>query len=187
MSEKLMLDWRAKPSLVTPSYAMVKASAVPVEEVRVDMADMKVERRPVSLVTNVGSCIALCMHDSLNLCGGMAHIMLPNSNNPKNEALPYKYADTAVPALIEALRKVGGGKVQLSAKIAGGANMFSNLKCQLLNIGDRNTQAVKEALRAHGIPLKAEDVGSNYGRRVSFNVVTGVMTVKNINGVEKVL
>lgn len=33
------------------------------EEVRVNMAE-KVESKPIELVTNVGSCVATCMHDS---------------------------------------------------------------------------------------------------------------------------
>lgn len=171
-----------------PQYAVgVQIRATPsFEEVRVEMADMKVERRPITLVTNVGSCIAICMHDSINNCGGMAHIMLPTANGASN-ILPYKYADTAVPALAEAIRKLGKGRVSLSAKIAGGANMFSNLKCRLLNIGERNAEAVRDALRIHRIPLLAEDVGGASGRRVSFDVATGLMHVKILNGEEKTL
>ena len=71
-----------------------------IEEVRVDMADMKVEKRPVSLVTNVGSCVAICIHDPINKCGGLAHIMLPDSRITAREILLPKYADTAVRALI---------------------------------------------------------------------------------------
>jgi len=58
------------------------------EEVRVDMAGMKAERRPVELVTSVGSCVAICLHDSANKCGGLAHIMLPDSSISPKERLP---------------------------------------------------------------------------------------------------
>ena len=50
-----------------------------IEEVRVAMAEMKVESKPIELVTSVGSCVAICLYDSTNKCGGLAHIMLPNS------------------------------------------------------------------------------------------------------------
>ena len=43
-----------------------------VEEVRVDTAKMKVENRPVELMTSVGSSIARCVYDSIHKCGGFS-------------------------------------------------------------------------------------------------------------------
>ncbi len=93
-----------------------------------DMADMKAENRPVELVTSVGSCVAICLYDSKNKCGGLAHIMLPNSAIAPQELLPSKFANTAVPALAKLIKKISVYPSLLSAKIAGGANMFPNLK-----------------------------------------------------------
>ncbi|MDG6223414.1 MAG: chemotaxis protein CheD [Candidatus Bathyarchaeota archaeon] len=152
------------------------------EEVRVDMAEMKIERRPVSLVTNVGSCVAICIHDPINKCGGMAHIMLPSSSICRKDVLHSKYADTAVPALTKALKQSGKCSFALSAKIAGGANMFPNLNSNTMNIGTKNVEAVKQALTEHGIKLLAEDVTGIVGRKVTFNVVTGEVYVRNGNG-----
>ncbi len=46
-------------------YVTIDANTDPqVEEVRVDMAAMKVESKPVELLTSVGSCVAICMYDS---------------------------------------------------------------------------------------------------------------------------
>jgi chemotaxis protein CheD len=157
-----------------------------IEEVRVDMADMKVEKRPVSLITNVGSCVAICIHDPINKCGGLAHIMLPDSRITSREILLPKYADTAVPALIEAVRK-NGGRFSLSAKIAGGANMFPNLKGNTMNIGLKNVEAVKEALTANRVKLIAEDVRGNHGRKIIFNISDGSVSVRGGNGEVKEL
>jgi chemotaxis receptor (MCP) glutamine deamidase CheD len=77
-----------------------------VEEVRVDMAGMKVESKPVEQLTNVGSCVAICLHDSIHRCGGLAHIMLPHSSNGPHAPLPSKFAATAVPALAKAIRQI---------------------------------------------------------------------------------
>ena len=63
------------------------------------MADMKVESKPVELLTSVGSCVAIGLHDSVHKCGGLAHVMLPNSAIGPQGPLPPKFADTAVPAL----------------------------------------------------------------------------------------
>ncbi len=65
--------------------------------------------------------------------------------------------------------------------------MFSKLKCGAVNIGEKNVQAVKEALLANNIKLLAEDVGGTCGRRVVFNVSTGSTYVSTLNGEVKKL
>ena len=166
-----------------PSSSIVTNSAnAKLEEIRVDMAEMKVERRPVSLVTNVGSCVAICIHDPINKCGGLAHIMLPDSKITHKNSLPSKYADTAIPALTEALRKSGKCSFGLTAKIVGGANMFPKLSSTALNIGVKNVEAVKQSLAEMGITLLAEDVLGTVGRKVVFNITTGSVRVRNGNG-----
>ncbi len=153
-----------------------------VEGVRVDMAEMKVENKPIELITSVGSCVAICMYDSKNRCGGLAHIMLPNSAIAPHEHLPSKFADTAVPALRNDIEKLSKNGSRLSAKIAGGANMFSNLKKNNLDVGAKNISAVKAALESNRIRLLGEDVGGNHGRRIVFNLETGVATIRLFNG-----
>jgi chemotaxis protein CheD len=172
---------------LSPFMGFQNHAAPAVEEVRVNMAEMKVEDRPVALVTNVGSCVAVCIHDSINRCGGLAHIMLPSSSVTRNKSFPLKYADTAIPALTEALRKLGKGSVVLSAKMVGGANMFPNMKFITLNIGEKNVEAVRQVLAAEGVMLLAEDVGGNCGRRVSFNVVDGSVSIRNVRREFKII
>ena len=152
------------------------------EEVRVDMAYLKVDNRPVELVTSVGSCIGICLWDSHRRCGGLAHIMLPHSSLGSQEPLPSKYADTAVIALLEGIRALTGGQYRLSAKIVGGANMFANTSANGLDIGKKNITAVHAALEQHKIRLLGEDVGGNHGRRISFNLTTGEVVIRSHNG-----
>ena len=152
------------------------------EEVRVDMADMKIESNHVELLTSVGSCVAICLHDSVHKCGGLAHVMLPNSTQGLQEPLPSKFANTAVPALIKEIHVIVGKPARLSAKIAGGANMFANLGTNHLDIGAKNVKAVKTALDEHKIRLLGEDVGGVHGRRITFDVFSGRTIVKQHNG-----
>jgi chemotaxis protein CheD len=153
-----------------------------VEEVRVDMAAMKVESKNVELLTSVGSCVAICLYDSAHRCGGLAHIMLPRSAKGSHEPLPSKFADTAVPALANGVRGVTGVHTRLIAKIAGGANMFANTCSNNLDVGARNVAAVKSALADQKIRLAGEDVGGVHGRRVQFNIASGQITIKLHNG-----
>lgn len=84
--------------------------------------------------------------------------------------------------MITRLQRLGCTPSRLIAKIAGGAKMFEvSGDSSFGNIGERNTRAVKEALRAHGIRLYAEDCGSNYGRTVYFNTMTGEVLIKSFN------
>jgi chemotaxis protein CheD len=154
----------------------------PVKEVRVAMAEMKVESKPIELVTSVGSCVALCMYDSKNSGGGLAHIMLPNSAIAMQDSLPCKFADTAVPALADAVREISGNEACIHAKIAGGANIFTNLNSNGVPIGVKNVNAVKAALNANDIRLVAEDVGGSHGRRIAFDIKNGVATIRRSNG-----
>jgi chemotaxis protein CheD len=158
-----------------------------VEEVRVEMAGMRVESRPVELLTSVGSCVGICLYDSAHRCGGLAHIMLPHSSIGPQEPLPSKYADTAVPALIQGINALIGSETRLSAKIAGGANMFANTAANGLDIGAKNVRAVREVLGQHKIRLIGEDVGGTHGRRITFDLASGVTIVRLHNGETKKL
>jgi chemotaxis protein CheD len=155
------------------------------EEVRVDMAGMKIDNRPVELLTSVGSCVGICLYDAIHRCGGLAHIMLPHSNHGPQEPLPSKFADTAVPSLIKGIQELTGVDSRLSAKIAGGANMFANTSANGLDIGAKNIRAVRNVLAEHHIRLIGEDVGGNHGRRITFNLASGVTVVRLHNGETK--
>ncbi|MGO8807313.1 MAG: chemotaxis protein CheD [Candidatus Bathyarchaeia archaeon] len=173
----------AYEQLEPASCITIEANTAPkVEEVRVDMADMKVESGSVELLTSVGSCVAICVHDPLHKCGGLAHVMLPYSGDMANEPLPSKYADTAIPALVNGIRKKNEKESCLFAKIAGGANMFANLNSEYLDIGGKNVRAVKTVLSKYNVRLRGEDVGGSHGRRISFDVRSGVVTIKCFNG-----
>lgn len=182
------LSTRLKPRLQVADGCVTRLQLSPdLKEVRVAMADMKVESKPVELVTSVGSCVALCLYDSADVGGGLAHIMLPNSAIAPQDSMPCKFADTAVPALANAVRKISGKDVCLHAKIAGGANIFSNLSNNGVPIGVKNVKAVKAALSANEIKLVAEDVGGSHGRRIAFNIGNGVATISRSNGEVKKL
>ena len=60
-----------------------------------DVAGMKVESEPVELLASVGSCVAVCLRDSVLKCGGLAQMMLSQSANGLHEPLPSKCADDA--------------------------------------------------------------------------------------------
>ena len=113
--------------------------------------------------------------------GGLAHIMLPDSKQIKNNENKAKFADTAIEVLVELMLKEGARKNRLIAKIAGGAHMFEFKNMDdMMRIGTRNVSAVVQILNEMRIPIVAQDVGENYGRTIELHTLTGVLRVKTI-------
>jgi chemotaxis protein CheD len=156
--------------------------------INVGMADYKIAKNPDLLMTaGLGSCIGICLFDTVLKVGGMAHIMLPSANGSKTGNLA-KYADTALDLLLKEIFHFGGNKLRLRAKLAGGAQMFSFPgKQTVLNIGQRNAQAVEKELKRLSIPILATDVGGSFGRTIHFAVGTGDLHIRTINQGEKVI
>lgn len=153
-----------------------------VKMIKVGMADLNTCKAPDILTTlGLGSCVGIVLYDKLTKVCGLAHIMLPDSKQIRNNSNVCKFADTAVDKLIEDMIALGANKSRLVAKIAGGAQMFSfGGKNDLMRIGDRNIEASKAKLKKLGIRLIAEETGANYGRTIEFYSETGDLLIKTI-------
>lgn len=160
-----------------------------VELIKVGMADYKVGRYPASLISyGLGSCVGIALYDPVTKIGGLAHIMLPDSKQARSTENPAKFADTALPKMLDDLQKIGAVKTRLTAKIAGGAQMFSFTNTtDIMRVGERNAEAVRAMLKKLDIRLLADDTGGNYGRTVELKLDTGVFRVKTIDKGEKEL
>jgi chemotaxis protein CheD len=162
-----------------------------VHVVKVGIADMNVVKAPNLIRTSgLGSCVGVVIYDQQKEVAGLAHVMLPDSTLAKSEQLNIaKYADTAVEELIDRVIKVGGRKSALKAKLAGGAQMFqfSSAHSDIMRIGPRNVEAVKQQLRRFHIPIVSEDVGGSSGRTIEFNPKTGLLSIRTANqGVQEI-
>jgi chemotaxis protein CheD len=150
----------------------------------VGISDYKLARCPNVFVTYaLGSCVGICLYDKQLKIGGLSHIMLPESNMfSQNDINRMKFADTAIVDLVQGLTKLGADRRRLTAKIAGGAQMFEVQQGSLVGtIGDRNIFSVKKTLQGLKIPIIAEDTGLNYGRTVYFDLDTGIMKVQSLS------
>ncbi len=159
------------------------------EIIKVGMADLNIIKAPGILTTlGLGSCVGIALYDKHNKIAGLAHIMLPSSKEIKNNTNEAKFADTGIELLIEKMVKEGAIKELLTAKIAGGAQMFSfNNNNSILKIGERNVQATKEKLKELNIKIISEDTGGNYGRTIELNADDGSLLVKTIGHGVKVI
>lgn len=128
----------------------------------------------------LGSCVGVALYDGVAKIGVMGHIFLPNSRANDQDALPGKYADTGIPAMIEEAVRLGAQRSRLQARIAGGANLFPNLNVNSASIGEQNVVAVTKHLTTHRIPINGKDVQGSHGRKMRFFVENGIVTVTAI-------
>ncbi|MBQ2275441.1 MAG: chemotaxis protein CheD [Lachnospiraceae bacterium] len=152
------------------------------KQIKVGMADLNICSSPDTITTlGLGSCVGIVLYDaSIKVCG-LAHIMLPDSTQIRNNENVAKFADTAIDVLIEKLVQAGANKSRFTAKIAGGAQMFAfSAGNELTRVGERNVDATKTKLKSLGIRILAEDVGLNYGRTIEFFPETGQLMIKAV-------
>ncbi len=150
--------------------------------IKVGMADLKSCKSPEILTTlGLGSCVGIVLHDPVTKVSGLAHVMLPDSTQIRNNNNVAKFADTAIDKLIGDMIALGANRKRLVAKIAGGAQMFSfDSANEMMRIGERNAKATKVKLKALDIRVLAEDTGANYGRSIEFYSETGDLLIKTI-------
>jgi chemotaxis protein CheD len=150
-------------------------------EHRVRVADYAVAAGDDVIITiGLGSCVAIVLHDPDSRVGALAHVLLPDASMARDTSNRAKFPGTAVPLLIEEMRRAGS-RGRVFAKVIGGASMFGALLPNTgINIGERNVAATFQALAAAGIPTMAQDTGGDYGRSVFVQAGTGRVTVRSI-------
>jgi chemotaxis protein CheD len=153
-----------------------------INEIKVGIADLNIATVPDKIITvGLGSCVGIVIYDKQNGIGGLAHIMLPDSMQFSNITNPLKFADLAIPILINKVESSGANKRNLMAKIAGGASMFNFAdKSLIMDIGNRNSTAVKSILQKFSVPLIAEDIGGNKGRTIIFDTSSNMLQIKTV-------
>lgn len=161
------------------------------EIIKVGMADLNTCLSPNGITTlGLGSCVGIAIRDPQTKIGGLAHIMLPDSNAIKNsQQNTAKFADTGIEELVQKMEKLGAKRIRMVAKIAGGATMFhfqsnSSIAGQ---VGARNVIATKQKLKELKIPIIAEDTGENYGRTIVFYPENGDLIIRAVGKAEKII
>ena len=140
------------------------------------MGELAVAMNDGVLRTLLGSCIGLALYDSDRKIGGLAHVVLPQSRG-KNEP-PGKFVDTAIPALIHGMEQLAGRSLSLTARMAGGANMFQTSVTN--TVGRQNIDCCERLLENAGIPIVGRHCGGEQGRRMLLDTCTGAVTIEMV-------
>lgn len=153
----------------------------------VRMGELEVGHSPAVLVTyGLGSCLGLALFDAEAGVGGLAHIMLPNSQRaPSGTSSPGKFADLAVPELLRRMTNAGADPARIRAKLVGGAHMFGAVYGPTKLVGPRNLEAVRLLLIGAGIQIEAEEIGGTVGRTVHLHTDTGRLVIQTARAVAR--
>lgn len=147
----------------------------------VGLGEIWVTRNPnaVLVTFGLGSCIAVCVYDPGFKVAGMMHVVLPSGSATMNGRSPGKYADSGIPLLIQRMENLGATRQRMVAKIAGGAKVVRGAASEsLMDIGQKNIEAVKKALEQEGVTIAAFDTGGVHGRSVWLKAKSGLMMVR---------
>lgn len=158
-------------------------------EVVVGVAQFRLGQAPAKLTTMaLGSCLGIVLYDASTKIGALAHAMHPRQARVKNNMNRAKFVDTVIPAIVGRMIRWGARREKIVAKIFGGARMFDSFSgCPgVLQIGDENIIAAREACEKLGIPIAAECVGGSSGRTIVLDVSDGSVMVRRTDSSEEI-
>lgn len=143
-------------------------------------ATLYVSKKPIQVTTVLGSCVSICLIDTVNNVGGINHFMLPLWNG-EGLASP-KYGNIAIHKLYEKMINYGANKNYIVAKVFGGSHVLNTVKHNsAFDIGDRNINVAYQILDEMNISISKKSVGGKFGRKIRFNTFTGEVVMKIIN------
>jgi chemotaxis protein CheD len=126
------------------------------------------------IVTMLGSCVAICARDRDAGIGGLNHYMLPGQ--PEDGSASPRYGQPACQQLLEQMTKLGARRERIEVHVFGGGAVIDST----LQIGTMNVDFAKKFFGELAIPIRGEDVGDQYARRVRFRPRTGLVQCKGL-------
>jgi chemotaxis protein CheD len=130
--------------------------------------------------TLLGSCVAFTVWHQSRRIGGMCHYLLPSRGRKPAGALDGRYADEALPLLLQEVARAGTHPREYQVKLFGGGTMFIAPRPLRsgASVAERNIQKGRELLRQHGFTALAEQLGGHGHRDIIFDVSSGDVWVR---------
>jgi len=145
----------------------------------VGIGEMAVADRPDDVIVTyaLGSCVAVCLFDSVSRVAAMLHFLLPESSINAKRALaqPAAFGDTGIPLLVDTAVRRGLKKSRSSVRLVGGAMVAIHPGAPAT--GHRNVLAARSILWRLGLFIQAQDVGGGEARTVHFSAGDGRLLV----------
>ena len=131
-----------------------------------------VTKDAMEISTILGSCVSVCLFDSIRCIAGMNHFLLPV--NDKNKSDIEKYGDSSLELLLEKMLIMGSSQRDIVAKVFGGGELLT-YKNPSFNIGKKNIEVALGFICDHEISVISKAVGGKRGRKITFNTLTGIV------------
>ncbi len=131
------------------------------------------------IYTLLGSCVAVCLYDPRTRIGGMNHILLPGRADLSDLGDATRFGVNAMELLINGIMKLGGDRLNLKAKLFGGAEILPG-RSDFFNIGRQNADFSVQFLEAENIDIISRDLGGNASRQVFFHTDTAEVFLKRL-------
>jgi chemotaxis protein CheD len=135
---------------------------------------MVVSRDPCRVTTVLGSCVAVGVWDPTSGVGGVNHFLLPQGNDSP------RFGNVAVRTLIREVVAAGARRRHLQAKVFGGACVLRAFKGGGSHLGRKNVEVAQQILIDEGIPVTAQDVEGERGRKLIFQTHDGAAWVRSL-------
>ncbi|HEU4385038.1 MAG TPA: chemotaxis protein CheD [Anaeromyxobacteraceae bacterium] len=176
MSNRLALDLPPSPARTGDvTLDLPGSDGRPRRSVYLHAGQVHAAGEPSSVVTVLGSCVAVCLCDREAAVGGMNHFLLPHAT--LREQSP-RFGAVAMPQLLEQVLRLGARRERLEAKVFGGACVIEALKGR--NLGSENVELALRVLRGAGIQVLERDVGGHRGRKLVFHTDVGAAWVRTL-------
>lgn len=135
-----------------------------------------ISSRPAIVSTVLGSCVSVCLYDSVRNTGGMSHFQKPKTTSPEKSTA--RYGNVSTLALINIMLKDGSKPENLEAQIIGGS--YNPEYCEK-DIGKKNIKEARKVLKKKRVKIVSEDTGGLKGRKVVFNTLSNEVAVVKVD------
>jgi len=149
----------------------------------VNFCELKISQNPAETLVafSIGSGIVVSIYDPAINAGGVLNFVLPESlamPPQKAERHPFMFADTGLPALLEAMLDIGARTENSKVVIAGGAQiMDQNAE---FNIGRKNYRAAIAFFVDRNMRIEYEDTGGISRRTLSLDIGSGCNVIQTL-------
>lgn len=149
--------------------------------------EMHYAEKPSLVITVLGSCLSVTMHDRRTGAGGICHGLLPACEGrtfcPPRCREGFRYVDCSIKQMLRLFEKAGSHRRDVEVKCFGGADMFSRkiVKKGIVSVGRQNIRTAEETLTREGFTIVKQDVGGLEGRKVFFYTHTGEVLLKRLS------
>jgi chemotaxis protein CheD len=165
MSKNQALRFRHVPRLTPPPVASE------VGEETLWAGDILVSEKQIRMTTVLGSCVSVCLFDSLRCFGGMNHFLLPTPGESG------RHGEWSIRELYQRMLDHGSSHRNLQAKVFGGGSPLVMVN-ETSAVGSENARVAFDTLSDLRLGVVGESVGGNSGMRLYFENWSGLVLVR---------